>query len=201
MTDLYMSDAHGHYIFYNKQILNVLLPVMLQMTMDEGYVNNIWKLLKNAIQEIQRKNNSGLSFEELYRNAYTMVLHKHGEKLYTGLHEVVSEHIVNNVGFILHVYCLIIFRIRLDLEIHRAEHPRLSARFYSHTKAKPNITSLATRIEGVVSSQAEKHVCSGTIYEEGFVDLLCENLLKLIHQEKKILTSPTTPLFFALMRL
>ncbi|KAK2868506.1 hypothetical protein Q7C36_000377 [Tachysurus vachellii] len=67
------------------------------MTMDERYVNNIWKLLKNAIQEIQRKNNSGLSFEELYRNAYTMVLHKHGEKLYTGLHEVVSEHIVNNV--------------------------------------------------------------------------------------------------------
>ncbi|XP_013419349.1 cullin-3-B-like [Lingula anatina] len=67
------------------------------MTMDEKYVNNIWALLKNAIQEIQKKNNSGLSFEELYRNAYTMVLHKHGEKLYTGLREVVSEHLVNKV--------------------------------------------------------------------------------------------------------
>uniref|UniRef100_A0A673YPC9 Cullin 3 n=1 Tax=Salmo trutta TaxID=8032 RepID=A0A673YPC9_SALTR len=67
------------------------------MTMDEKYVNNIWDLLKNAIQEIQRKNNSGLSFEELYRNAYTMVLHKHGEKLYTGLREVVTEHLVNKV--------------------------------------------------------------------------------------------------------
>ncbi|RXN22959.1 cullin-3 isoform X1 [Labeo rohita] len=65
------------------------------MTMDEKYVNNIWDLLKNAIQEIQRKNNSGLSFEELYRNAYTMVLHKHGEKLYTGLREVVTEHLIN----------------------------------------------------------------------------------------------------------
>ncbi|KAJ0011656.1 hypothetical protein NQD34_012631 [Periophthalmus magnuspinnatus] len=62
--------------------------------MDEKYVNNIWDLLKNAIQEIQRKNNSGLSFEELYRNAYTMVLHKHGEKLYTGLREVVTEHLI-----------------------------------------------------------------------------------------------------------
>lgn len=67
------------------------------MTMDEKYVNNIWTLLKNAIQEIQKKNNSGLSFEELYRNAYTMVLHKHGEKLYTGLREVVTDHLVHKV--------------------------------------------------------------------------------------------------------
>ncbi|XP_032830819.1 cullin-3 isoform X2 [Petromyzon marinus] len=67
------------------------------MTMDEKYVANIWNLLKNAIQEIQKKNNSGLSFEELYRNAYTMVLHKHGEKLYTGLREVVTEHLINKV--------------------------------------------------------------------------------------------------------
>ncbi|KAI1285963.1 Cullin-3 [Halotydeus destructor] len=62
-------------------------------SMDEKYVQNIWNLLKNAIQEIQKKNNSGLSFEELYRNAYTMVLHKHGEKLYNGLKEVVQEHL------------------------------------------------------------------------------------------------------------
>lgn len=67
------------------------------MTMDEKYVTKIWELLKNAIQEIQKKNNSGLSFEELYRNAYTMVLHKHGEKLYTGLKEVVSEHLTKKV--------------------------------------------------------------------------------------------------------
>lgn len=65
--------------------------------MDEKYVNVIWNMLKNAIQEIQKKNNSGLSFEELYRNAYTMVLNKYGEKLYTGLKEVVSDHLVNKV--------------------------------------------------------------------------------------------------------
>jgi len=67
------------------------------MTMDEKYVENIWNLLKEAIQEIQRKNNSGLSFEELYRNAYTMVLHKHGERLYTGLKDVVTAHLENKV--------------------------------------------------------------------------------------------------------
>ncbi|KAF5287723.1 hypothetical protein FQA39_LY15743 [Lamprigera yunnana] len=67
------------------------------MTMDEKYVESIWALLKNAIQEIQKKNNSGLSFEELYRNAYTMVLHKHGERLYTGLKEVVTHHLETKV--------------------------------------------------------------------------------------------------------
>lgn len=66
-------------------------------SMDEKYVNIIWQMLKNAIQEIQKKNNSGLSFEELYRNAYTMVLNKYGEKLYTGLKEVVTEHLVQKV--------------------------------------------------------------------------------------------------------
>lgn len=65
--------------------------------MDEKYVESIWALLKNAIQEIQKKNNSGLSFEELYRNAYTMVLHKYGERLYTGLKEVVTHHLENKV--------------------------------------------------------------------------------------------------------
>jgi cullin 3 len=65
--------------------------------MDEKYVEQTWGLLKKAIQEIQRKNNSGLSFEELYRNAYTMVLHKHGDKLYAGLQEVVQHHLRNQV--------------------------------------------------------------------------------------------------------
>lgn len=67
------------------------------MTMDPRYVEDIWRMLKNAIQEIQKKNNSGLSFEELYRNAYTMVLHKHGERLYNGLREVVTEHLTKKV--------------------------------------------------------------------------------------------------------
>ncbi|KAI5704858.1 hypothetical protein M8J75_009498 [Diaphorina citri] len=70
----------------------------MRMTMDEKYVQDIWLLLKNAIQEIQKKNNSGLSFEELYRNAYTMVLHKHGERLYSGLKEVVREDVLKSLN-------------------------------------------------------------------------------------------------------
>lgn len=65
--------------------------------MDENFLMEIWHRLKVAIIEIQNKNNSGLSFEELYRNAYTMVLHKCGEKLYTGLRDVVKDHLINHV--------------------------------------------------------------------------------------------------------
>ena len=51
----------------NKGLVISLFYVFNQMTMDDKYVEDIWNLLKNAIQEIQKKNNSGLSFEELYR--------------------------------------------------------------------------------------------------------------------------------------
>jgi hypothetical protein len=43
------------------------LLLYLQVMMDPKYVDDILRLLKNAIKEIQKKNNSGLSFEELYR--------------------------------------------------------------------------------------------------------------------------------------
>ncbi|RWS29968.1 cullin-3-A-like protein, partial [Leptotrombidium deliense] len=65
--------------------------------LDEAYVDKSWNFLKNAIQEIQKKNNSGLSFEELYRNAYAMVLHKYGDRLYNGLKQLVQEHLENKV--------------------------------------------------------------------------------------------------------
>lgn len=80
----------------------ISVQIMFQMSMDEKFVDNIWTLLKSAIQEIQKKNNSGLSFEELYRNAYTMVLHKHGERLYSGLKEVVTYHLETKVSSMTH---------------------------------------------------------------------------------------------------
>ena len=40
---------------------------VVQQMMDQKYVDDILELLRNAIREIQKKNNSGLSFEELYR--------------------------------------------------------------------------------------------------------------------------------------
>eukprot|EP01114_Cavostelium_apophysatum_P003635 TRINITY_DN1368_c0_g1_i2.p1 TRINITY_DN1368_c0_g1~~TRINITY_DN1368_c0_g1_i2.p1 ORF type:complete len:736 (-),score=233.08 TRINITY_DN1368_c0_g1_i2:74-2281(-) len=68
-------------------------PFRHQVQMDPDYASKTWKLLKGAIQEIHKQNASGLSFEELYRNAYNMVLHKYGEMLYNGLKTVVEEHL------------------------------------------------------------------------------------------------------------
>jgi cullin 3 len=68
-------------------------PFRHQVTMDPHYAENTWNLLKNAVHEIHKKNASGLSFEELYRNAYNMVLHKYGDKLYNGLKSVVDAHL------------------------------------------------------------------------------------------------------------
>ena len=41
-----------------------------------------WGILERAFQEIHTKNASALSFEELYRNAYKIVLKKRGNELY-----------------------------------------------------------------------------------------------------------------------
>lgn len=41
-----------------------------------------WQVLELAFREIHTKNASALSFEELYRNAYKMVLKKKGNELY-----------------------------------------------------------------------------------------------------------------------
>lgn len=68
-------------------------PFRHQATMDPNYADNTWDLLRSAVHEIHKKNASGLSFEELYRNAYNMVLHKYGDKLYNGLKDVVDKHL------------------------------------------------------------------------------------------------------------
>ncbi len=66
--------------------------------MDDGDINDIWNnSLKTAIQEIQKKNISDLCFDDLYRDAYTMVLCGHGEKIYTGTREVIIVHLEQKV--------------------------------------------------------------------------------------------------------
>ncbi|TPX52440.1 hypothetical protein SeMB42_g01414 [Synchytrium endobioticum] len=64
----------------------------------DSQFDETWAKLSTAIREIYRKNASALSFEELYRNAYNMVLNKHGDKLYNGVKDVIGEHLDNVVG-------------------------------------------------------------------------------------------------------
>ena len=73
-----MTSTHAHihaYIVHciamntcnRKAVQSISFLVFVQQMMDQKYVDDILELLRNAIREIQKKNNSGLSFEELYR--------------------------------------------------------------------------------------------------------------------------------------
>ena len=53
--------------------------------------------LRLAIFQIQSLNPSTLSFEELYRAAYNLVIHKHGAKLYSALKEDVDSHLTREM--------------------------------------------------------------------------------------------------------
>lgn len=63
------------------------------METDPKFFDKSWKKLHDAIREIYNHNASGLSFEELYRTAYNMVLYKHGPKLYENLIETMTGHL------------------------------------------------------------------------------------------------------------
>jgi len=52
------------------------------LTKDDVDFDSIWTLLSTAFQEIHAKNASKLSFEELFRGAYKLVLKKKQDMLY-----------------------------------------------------------------------------------------------------------------------
>ncbi|KAI5797916.1 Cullin [Peziza echinospora] len=54
---------------------------------------DIWAVLSQSLREIHMKNASSLSFEELYRNAYKLVLKKHGDLLYSKVKELLANHL------------------------------------------------------------------------------------------------------------
>lgn len=63
------------------------------LKLDPEYSEKTWQLLENAIKEINADRSSGLSFEELHRNAYNMVVNKYGARLYNGLKKTTEEHL------------------------------------------------------------------------------------------------------------
>ena len=57
----------------------------------------MWDVLASSLREIHTKNASKLSFEELYRNAYKLVLKKRGETLYMRVKEFEEDWLANEV--------------------------------------------------------------------------------------------------------
>lgn len=72
---------------------------------DETDFESSWNILAQAFTEIHHKNASQLSFEELFRSAYKLVLKKRHEELYSKvtnferawLRDTVKQRIVNTV--------------------------------------------------------------------------------------------------------
>ena len=72
-------------------------PFRAHVPMDRAVATQTWEVLANAIDEIYNRNASQLSFEELYRNAYNLVLHKHGTLLYEGVSDKLTSHLLKTV--------------------------------------------------------------------------------------------------------
>ena len=60
---------------------------------DTSFGNPIrsWDKLEDAIQHIFHENAGELSFEELYRTGYNMVLHKYGDLLYKNVETILKD--------------------------------------------------------------------------------------------------------------
>lgn len=67
----------------------------------EGDFDSSWAILSSAIKEIHRKDASRLSFEELYRTAYTLVIRKHGRRLYESVKLEIKNHLRDVLNTIL----------------------------------------------------------------------------------------------------
>jgi cullin 3 len=50
-----------------------------------------WSTIKDAIVKIYAQKASSLSYEELYRTGYYLVLYKHGEMLYENVKKTTVE--------------------------------------------------------------------------------------------------------------
>ncbi|KAF2008503.1 Cullin-domain-containing protein [Aaosphaeria arxii CBS 175.79] len=73
-----------------------------------------WSIISSAFQEIRTKNASRLSYEELYRHAYRVVLRKKGEDLYNRVCD--SEHVWLSGNVLPSIRALIAPNLVADLE-------------------------------------------------------------------------------------
>eukprot|EP00580_Thalassiosira_gravida_P017188 CAMPEP_0201657746 /NCGR_PEP_ID=MMETSP0494-20130426/875_1 /ASSEMBLY_ACC=CAM_ASM_000839 /TAXON_ID=420259 /ORGANISM="Thalassiosira gravida, Strain GMp14c1" /LENGTH=993 /DNA_ID=CAMNT_0048134639 /DNA_START=149 /DNA_END=3130 /DNA_ORIENTATION=- len=73
-------------------------PFRSYTQMDSHSAHATFSSLASAMDEINNRNASTLSFEELYRNAYNLVLHKHGGLLYEGVQDRLGLHLRRSGG-------------------------------------------------------------------------------------------------------
>lgn len=73
------------------------LSIMLNQSVQQAFGSNnddfeaLWSILGSALREIHTKNASSLSFEELYRSSYKIVLKGKGDELYERVKQLEQE--------------------------------------------------------------------------------------------------------------
>jgi cullin 3 len=75
---------------------------MRESNMSQTQAYDHWNTIREAVHKIYAQQASTLSYEELYRTAYNLVLHKHGELLYTGIKSTTVELLQPIVEKLLH---------------------------------------------------------------------------------------------------
>ncbi|KAL1427485.1 hypothetical protein MTO96_017199 [Rhipicephalus appendiculatus] len=78
----------------NGKVVRVLRPAPQA---DDRRTEDLWLPLRRAFEEILEKRSTDQNFDQLYKDAYAMVVRNEGERLYYGLREAVQEHLVNKV--------------------------------------------------------------------------------------------------------
>ncbi|KAG7589534.1 Cullin homology domain [Arabidopsis suecica] len=151
-----------------------------RVVVDPKYADKTWKILEHAIHEIYNHNASGLSFEELYRNAYNMVLHKYGDKLYNGL--------VTTMTFHLNEICKSIEEAQGGAFIEL-----INRKWNDHNKALQMIRDILMYMDRTyISSTKKTHVHElglhlwrdNVVYSSKIQTRLLNTLLDLVHKER-----------------
>jgi cullin 3 len=73
------------------------MPLQNGLNQDDVDFEHTWTNLESSFKEIHTKNASKLSYEELYRYAYRIVLKKKGEALYARVRDFETDWLNNNV--------------------------------------------------------------------------------------------------------
>ena len=99
----FRSDAQINHFLHSPGLIHASTANMVA-NVSKGLGNNdavdfeqIWAVLGSSLLEIHGKNASKLSFEELYRNAYKVVLKKQGDTLYTHVKDFEKKWLVDQV--------------------------------------------------------------------------------------------------------
>jgi len=155
-------------------------PFKHKVEMDPKYAEKTWKILEDAIHEIYNHNASGLSFEELYRNAYNMVLHKYGEKLYSELVNTMTQHMCE--------IAMIVEASQGDLFLEE-----LDSKWREHNKSLQMIRDILMYMDRTYVNNFNKtpvHELGLNLWRDNIVrspkikDRLLDMLLDLVHRER-----------------